>query len=150
MDLQVGGTSKFSVSKIGNVIVGNLSTGSLSANSFAVTTLNIGNTAVTANTVTTTATTANQTIATYLLTGSTVTGVEFLVKGYDTPGNKYSVATVLAVTDSTDVDYTIFGTVRLGTSTGVLAVNISSGNVALQVTPTSSNSTIWTTQIRTI
>ena len=154
MDLQVGGVSQFKVSKIGNVTVGNLSTGSLSANSFAVTTLGIGNTAITANTVTTTAITANQTIATYAITGTAVTGVEFLVKGYDSPGAKYSVATVLAVTDgnvsANNVDYTIFGTVRIGTSTGVLAVNIASGNIALQVTPSSSNSTIWTTQIRTI
>ena len=154
MDLQVGGTSKFSVSKVGNVTVGNLSTGSLSANSFAVTTLNIGNTAVTANTVTTTSATANQTIATYLLTGSNVTGVEFLVKGHDSPGNKYSVATVLAVTDgntsANNVDYTIYGTVRIGTSTGSLAVNIDTNTIALQVTPASSNSTVWTTQIRTI
>jgi hypothetical protein len=154
MDLQVGGVSKFSVSKIGNVTVGNLSTGELSANSFSVSTLDIGNTSITANTVTTTSITANQTIATYLLTGSTVTGVEFLVKGYDSPGAKYSVATVLAVTDgnvsANNVDYVIYGTVRLGTSTGSLAVNIDAGNVALQVTPTSSNSTVWTTQIRTI
>jgi hypothetical protein len=150
MDLQVGGVSQFSVSKIGNVTVGNLSTSTLSANSFSVTTLDIGNTSVTANTVTTSAITANQTIATYELTGSAVTGVEFLVKGHDTPGAKYSVATVLAVTDGTDVDYTIYGTVRIGTTTGSLAVNIDSGNIALQVTPSSSNSTTWTTQIRTI
>ena len=154
MDLQVGGVSKFSVSKIGNVTVGNLSTNELSANSFTVSTLDIGNTSITANTVTTSSITANQTIATYQLSGSTVTGVEFLVKGYDTPGAKYSVATVLAVTDgnisANNVDYTIYGTVRLGTSTGALAVNIDAGNVALQVTPSSSNSTVWTTQIRTI
>jgi hypothetical protein len=154
MDLQVGGTSKFSVSKIGNVTVGNLSTGGLSANSFSVNSLAIGNTAINANTVTTSSITANQTIATFQLTGSNVTGVEFLVKGYDSPGAKYSVATVLAVTDgnisANNVDYTIYSTVRLGTSTGSLAVNIDAGNVALQVTPTSSNSTVWTTQIRTI
>jgi len=150
MDLQVGGTSKFSVSKIGNVTVGNLSTGALSANSFAVTTLGIGNTSITADTVTTTAITANQTIATFQLTGSNVTGVEFLVKGYDSPGSKYSVATVLAVTNGTDTDYTIYGTVRIGTTTGSLAVNVVSGNILLQVTPSSSNSTAWTTQIRTI
>ena len=154
MDLQVGGTSKFSVSKIGNVTVGNLSTGALSANSFSANSLAIGNTAINANTVTTSAITANQTIASYQLTGSTVTGVEFLVKGYDTPGSKYSVATVLAVTDGTDVDYVIYGTVRIGTTTGSLAVNVGnvSGNffVDLQVTPSSSNSTTWTTQIRTI
>jgi hypothetical protein len=154
MDLQVGGVSQFKVSKIGNVTVGNLSTGTLSANSFAVSTLDIGNTSVTANTVTTTSITANQTIASYQLTGSAVTGVEFLVKGHDTPGAKYSVATVLAVTNGTDADYAIFGTVRIGTSTGSLAVNVGnvSGNffVDLQVTPSSSNSTTWTTQIRTI
>jgi hypothetical protein len=150
MDLQVGGASKFSVSKIGNVTVGNLSTGSLSANSFAVTTLGIGNTSITANTVSTTSITANQTIATFQLTGSNVTGVEFLVKGYDSAGSKYSVATVLAVTDGTNADYTIFGTVRIGTTTGTLAVNVASGNVLLQATPSSSNSTAWTTQIRTI
>ena len=150
MDLQVGGVSQFSVSKIGNVTVGNLSTGSLSANSFAVTTLGIGNTSITANTVTTTSITANQTIATYQLTGSNVTGVEFLVKGHDTPGSKYSVATVLAVTNGTDTDYTIYGTVRIGTTTGSLAVNVVSGNILLQVTPSSSNGTSWTTQIRTI
>jgi hypothetical protein len=154
MDLQVGGVSQFKVSKIGNVTVGNLSTGSLSANNFAVTELDIGNTAITANTVTTTSITANQTIATYAITGTAVTGVEFLVKGHDTPGSKYSVATVLAVTDgnisANNVDYTIYGTVRIGTSTGSLAVNIDSGNIALQVTPSSSNSTTWTTQIRTI
>ena len=113
-----------------------------------------GNTAITANTVTTTSITANQTIATYAITGTAVTGVEFLVKGHDTPGSKYSVATVLAVTDgnisANNVDYTIYGTVRIGTSTGSLAVNIDSGNIALQVTPSSSNSTTWTTQIRTI
>jgi hypothetical protein len=154
MDLQVGGVSKFSVSKIGNVTVGNLSTGALSANSFSVNSLAIGNTAINANTVTTSSITANQTIATFQLSGSNVTGVEFLVKGYDTPGAKYSVATVLAVTDgnisTNNVDYTIYGTVRIGTSTGALAVNINAGNIALQVTPTSSNATVWTTQIRTI
>ena len=150
MDLQVGGTSKFSVSKIGNVTVGNLSTGVLSANSFSVNSLTLGNTAINANTVTTTSITANQTIATFQLTGSNVTGVEFLVKGYDSPGSKYSVATVLAVTNGTDADYTIYGTVRIGTTTGTLAVNVSSGNVLLQATPSSSNSTVWTTQIRTI
>jgi len=133
----------------GNVTVGNLSTtGSLSAATFDVTTLEIGNTSVTANTVTTSSITANQTIASYDVTGN-VTGVEFLVKGEETSG-KYSVATVLAVTDGSNVDYTIYGTVRIGSSTGALSVAIVSGNIELQVTPTSSNSTVWTTQIRTI
>jgi hypothetical protein len=57
---------------------------------------------------------------------------------------------VQAVTNGTDVDYTIFGGVNLGTTTGSLAVNISGSNIALQVTPASSNSTVWTTQYRLI
>jgi hypothetical protein len=40
--------------------------------------------------------------------------------------------------------------VNLGGLTGALAVNIVSGNVALQVTPASSNSTVWITQVRFI
>ena len=48
-----------------------------------------------------------------------------------------------------DVNST-FGTVNLGGYTGSLAVNISSGSIRLQVTPSSSNSTVWTTQYRVI
>jgi hypothetical protein len=60
------------------------------------------------------------------------------------------MAMVTAVTDGTSVDYSTFGTVNLGASTGSLAVNISGSNVELQVTPSSSNSTTWVTQYRTI
>ena len=148
-ELTVTGTANIS----GNVTVGNLSTtGNLSANVYLANRVSIGNTAITANTVTTNLASANQTIATFQLTGSNVTGIEFLVKGIDSVSAtaKYSVATVLAVTDGANVDYTIYSTVRIGTTTGSLAVNIVSGNVALQVTPSSSNATVWTTQIRTI
>jgi hypothetical protein len=114
--------------------------------------LNLGNvsvnTGISWGSVTTSAITANQTIAQFSVTG--VTGVEFLVKAVDATGSKYSVATVQAVTNGTDVDYTIFGGVNLGTTTGSLAVNISGSNIALQVTPSSSNSTVWTTQYRLI
>ena len=140
----------------GNVSAGNLiTTGTINTASFTTSLLSIGNTSVTANTVTTSAITANQTIASYQLTGGEVTGIEFLVKGHDTTANsKYSVATVLAVTDGSNVDYTTYGTVRIGSSTGTLAVNIgtSGGNsyVNLQATPSSTNNTVWTTQIRTI
>ena len=114
--------------------------------------LNLGNvsvnTGISWGSVTTSGITANQTIAQFSVTG--VTGVEFLVKAIDSTGSKYSVATVQAVTDGTNVDYTIFGGVNLGTTTGSLAVNISGSNIALQVTPASSNSTVWTTQYRLI
>jgi hypothetical protein len=114
--------------------------------------LNLGNvsvnTGISWGSVTTSDITANQTVAQFSVTG--VTGVEFLVKAIDSTGSKYSVATVQAVTDGTSVDYTIFGGVNLGTTTGSLAVNISGSNIALQVTPASSNSTVWTTQYRLI
>ena len=115
-------------------------------------TVNLGNTtvntAITWGTLTTTSITANQTIASFSATG--VTGVEFLVKSVDSTGSKYGVATVIAVTDGSSVDYSTFGTVNLGGYTGTLAVNIVGGQVRLQVTPSSSNSTVWTTQYRVI
>jgi len=116
--------------------------------------VNIGNTAITWDDTTTISTGANQTIATFQVTSTDITGVEFFVKGVDTVGTKYSVAKVIAVTNGTTVDYSIYGTVNLNGVTGSLAVNIvTSGpnsNIELQVTPASSNSTIWTTQYRLI
>jgi hypothetical protein len=114
--------------------------------------VNLGNSSVNTGiswaSTTTTAITANQTIASFSTTG--ITGVEFLVKAVDSTGSKYSVATVQAVTDGTAVDYSTFGTVNLGGYTGSLAVNIVGGQIRLQVTPASSNSTVWTTQYRLI
>ena len=107
----------------------------------------VGNSTITFGNVTTTSVTANQTIASFSVTG--VTGVEYIVKGIDA-GGKYSVATVLAVTDGTDADYTVYGSTQLGGYTGSLAVNISGSFIRLQVTPASSNSTVWTTQYRLI
>jgi hypothetical protein len=132
----------------GNITGGNLNTANaVTANIItANTSANIGNTRVGWGTVTTTAITANQTIAEFSTTG--ITAIEFLVKGIDSTGSKYSVATVSAVTDGTSVDYATYATAYLGSGTGSLSVNVSSGNVALQVTPASSNSTVWTTQYR--
>lgn len=137
---------------------GNASFGNVSATNGNLTTANIsgnvilGNSSVTTvvsyASVTTTAVTANQTIASFSVTG--VTGVEFLVKGIDSAGSKYSVSTVQAVTDGSSVDYTTYAGVTLGGYTGTFAVNIVGGQVRLQVTPSSSNSTVWTTQYRFI
>ena len=145
----------------GNLIAGNLTTGGsggnvsganvVSANTLVASVgVQISNSAVYFANLTTTATTANQTIATIALTSSYITGVEYLVKGVDATGTKYSVATVVAVTNGSSADYSTFATVNLGGSTGTLAVNISGSNIALQVTPASSNSTVWTTQFRVI
>jgi hypothetical protein len=72
------------------------------------------------------------------------------VKGEDTTGSKYSVATVVAVTDGANVDYSTFATVNLGGTTGSLSVGITGSNIELRVTPSSSNSTVWTTQFRLV
>lgn len=108
----------------------------------------IGNSTVRSVTVTTSSTSSNQTIATFSLTG--VRGAIFDVKGEDATGGKYSVATVSAVHNGSNVDYSVYGTVLVGGYTGSLAVNIVSGNMYLGVTPASSNATVWTTQFRTI
>ena len=155
INLTVGGNTSLVVTNTGANITGNLgvsgnfSVGSLqSDNLTANLSVFVGNTTISWGTVTTTGISANQTIKSFSVTG--VTGIEFLVKGIDSTGSKYSVATVTAVTDGSSVDFSTFGTVNLGGQTGVLAVNIASGNVALQVTPASSNSTVWTTQVRFI
>jgi hypothetical protein len=133
-----------------NLINGNTAnfSGNIVAPTFSAnTSVLVGNSTITFGNVTTTAVTANQTIASFSVTG--ITGVEYLVKGIDA-GGKYSVATVLAVTDGTNADYTVYGTTQLGGYTGSLAVNISGSFIRLQVTPASSNSTVWTTQYRLI
>ena len=129
-------------------VSGNLSAANIAANIANVTNVKVGNTQIGFGTATTTSISANQTISTLPVTG--VTGVEFLVKGVDSSGSKYVVATVQAVTDGTGVDYATFGTVNLGGLAGVFAVNIVGSNIALQVSPSSTNSTVWTTQFRTI
>ncbi len=139
-------------------VTGNVATGNISGTNGNLVTANVsdklilGNASVTTvvsySSVTTTATTPNQTIASFPASG--VTGVEFLVKAIDSTGSKYSVSTVIVVTDGTTADYSTFGTVSLGGYTGSLAVNVVGANVNLQVTPSSSNSTVWTTQYRFI
>jgi hypothetical protein len=150
-----GAGNVFTVSEAGANITGNLgvsgsfSVGNLSANTLSAnTSVEIGDTTITWGNVTTTSITANQTISTYAVSG--VTGIEWFVRGVDASGTKYSVAKVQAVTDGANVDYTVYGGVSLGGQTGTLAVNIGSGNINLQVTPASSNSTVWVTQYRII
>jgi len=60
------------------------------------------------------------------------------------------MAHVTAVTDGSNVDYTTYGTVYLGGTTGSLSVAVVGSNVELRVTPSSSNSTVWTTQYRLV
>jgi hypothetical protein len=153
-DLNVVGTANIAnVSITGNITANNIA----SNNIISMQQANIGNTLIKWANTTTTSTGANQTIAYYTISSTDIVGVEFLVKSYDSTNpadTKYSVATVQAVTNGTDADYAVFGTVRLGNTTGVLAVNMSivglTANINLQATPASGNTTVWTTQYRLI
>jgi hypothetical protein len=140
------------LSASGNTTGANLiTTGVVQSNTANISTfVQLGNTNIQWGTATTTSITADQVIASVPVSG--ITGVEFLVKGVDATGGKYSIATVQAVTDGTTVaDYAIFGTVLVnGAPTGNLSVALSGSNIQLQVTPASTNSTVWTTQFRTI
>jgi hypothetical protein len=87
-------------------------------------------------------------------TGSNINGVEYIIKAVDASGSKYTMCTVQAVTDGTYVDWAQYGGQILGGTTGTLAVNLSTVGfttyILLQATPSSSNSTVWVTQFRTI
>jgi hypothetical protein len=143
--ISVAGTTNVAVATSSAFnIAGNLTANTVTSNSL----ITLGTTNIRPGSVTTSSISANQAISTVSVTG--IVGVEWLVRGVDSSGAKYSVAIVTAVTDGTNVDYSTFGTVALGGTTGTLAVNVTGGNIELQVTPSSSNSTVWTTQYRYI
>jgi hypothetical protein len=110
----------------------------------------IGITAIKYASTTTSSTLAGQVIASVSAVG--IRAVEFFVKGEEELGSKYSVASVSVVHNGSAVDYSVYGTVALGGSTGVLNVsyNTAADTINLTVTPASSNTTLWTTQFKTI
>ena len=123
-----------------------------SNNRVSATNVKIGNSYIYANTITTTSTVPTE-IASFMITNTDVYGIEYIVKSYDSAG-KYSMATVQAVTNGVDVNYVTFATVRLGNTTGVLSVTRSAVgsdvSINLIATPSTGNSTIWTTQYRLV
>ena len=150
--MTVAGTANVVVVDTGGAnITGNLTVSNkITAANISVPNLVIGNSTIKAATITTTSTTANQVIVSIPKTD--FTGVEYIIKGVDAAGGKYSIASISAVHDASAVDYAIYGTVGLGGATGSLNVFFNSGtsNIDLRVTPASSNSTVWTTQYRFI
>jgi carbonic anhydrase/acetyltransferase-like protein (isoleucine patch superfamily) len=154
INLTAGGNTTLIVTSTGANVVGNMHvTGSFTAGNIQLdginsTTIEIGNSTIRANTLTTTTTDDNQVIAEF--DAINIRAVEFLVKGEDSTGGKYSVASVSAVHNGTDIAFDIYGTVKLGGSVGKLSVDYSSGNIKLLVKPASTNTTVWTTQYRTI
>lgn len=109
--------------------------------------INLGNTLISWSTVTTTST-ALRTLAEIPVAG--ITGAEFLVKGVDSSGGKYVVSSVVAVTDGSTSNYAVYGNATIGTSPGTFSVGVSGSLLQLRVTPSSSNSTVWTTQYQAI
>lgn len=129
------------------VVPGEITANTITANNVVA----IGNTQVTWATTTTTSNTANQTVATVATVSTDISAIEFLVKSVDATGNRFGVATIMAVTNGNSVNYSTFGVVNLGGTTGSFSVNVANaGNIVLQVTPYSANSTLWTTQYRLI
>ena len=109
----------------------------------------IGNSTTRSVTVTTSSTSKVPLVS---ISSSTFRAIEYLIRGADSVGGKYSVATVSAVHDGTSIDYATYGTVNLpsSASTGNVDVTLSGGLANLNVTPSSSASTVWVVQYRTI
>lgn len=110
----------------------------------------IGNSSIYSTTLTTTSTTTT-TLAS--IDKTTFRGVEFIIKGENTTSSKFSVNTLLAVHDNAStpaVDFTSYGLVSLGGSTGTFSMTSDTNNIYLKVTPAMTDSTVWTTQYRLI
>ena len=148
--LNANGNATATITSTGANITGYANvTGNLIANNAQIANnVSIGNTNINWGNVTTVSTGANQVIARVASSG--IRGVEFFVKGEDVDGGKYSVGTLQAVHDGSDVDYASYGTVVMGGTPGYLRVLWNSGNIDLVVTPASSNSTLWITQYKTL
>jgi len=124
--------------------------GSVNADSANVTSVVIGNSSIWSTTVTTSSLTTTDLVS---IDVTTFRGVEFIIKGENTTGSKYSIATILAVHDNASppaVDFTSYGLVNLGGQTGTFNVTSDASNVYLRVTPSATASTTWTTQYRLI
>jgi hypothetical protein len=108
-------------------------------------TLGLGNSKISVNTVA--GASGVNTLASYPVSG--FTGAEFIVKGNRNDG--WSMATVQAVTDGTNVDYAVFATLSLGEVTlanAGLAVDVSGGN--LRLIADAANAATWVTQFRLV
>jgi hypothetical protein len=125
-------------------VKGNITANALTSN----TSVTLGITNINYATRTTNTIAPNQIIVSVPSAG--IRGVEFFIKGEESAGSKYSVETISAVHNGSAVEYSKYGAVTIGGLTGVLAVLYDSGNINLTVTAGSTNSTVWTTQYRTL
>jgi hypothetical protein len=75
------------------------------------------------------------------VSATTYRSVKYVVQA--TEGTNYMVTEILAVHDGSNVSYTEYGTVVVGTAPASFDVDINSGNVRLTATPASSSSTVF-------
>ena len=153
-DVTANGVLSFSVIKTGAAVTGDLAVSGVvnvpAVNAPTVNTskVSIGSTFIYSARLETTTTSATV-IAT--VDSGTCRAVDFFVKGENTNGSKYTVATITAIYYGTNVDYTVHSKLSAGTgSAGSFTVVLSGTDIQLIATPTSTASTIWVTQIRTI
>jgi hypothetical protein len=171
IDLFLNGNINFNAGGVSNVVVisstgasvtGNISVSSnvsvtntlsaniINANTANVTSVIIGNSSIWSTTVTTSSLTATTLVT---LDVGAFRAVEFIIKGESTIASKYSVATILAVHDGstpTNIDFTTYGTINLGGTTGTFSMTSDTTHVYLKVTPSTTSSIVWTTQYRLI
>jgi hypothetical protein len=151
--IAVAGSTIATISSGGANITGTLNvTSNITTANLSATVLTLGNS--TQGSLTTTTTQAiSRPIANIPYTSS-IHGAELFVKGYDSAGTKYTIAKIHVVTDGANVDWDVFGGITLsglgGSAGGSFAIGIVSGNIQLSVTPSSSNSTVWTTKYTTV
>jgi len=145
-----GVANVITVTSIGGNITGNLGvTSNIVANKVTANdTFDIGNTSLSWATLTTTSTSANQVVTS--IDGSVYRGAEFLVKGEESAGGKYTVVSLSGIHNGSSANYAVYSSVNMGGQVGFVRVLYNAGNLELAVTPASSNSTVWTTQYRMI
>jgi hypothetical protein len=132
---------------------GNVSAANVAVKANGSVSFTTGNSNVGAATLTTTTITANQALA--KIAAEDGRSVEFIVKGIDADGAKFVSLTTMALVGNAanaDCDYNIYSYLQTGTSPGTISIALtdSNANITLQVTPVSTNSTVWTTQYRVI
>jgi hypothetical protein len=145
-----GVANVITITSVGGNVTGNFAiTGNTTSNNITTNyNINVGNTALSWATLTTTSTAANQIITS--LDGNIIRGAEFLVKGEEVTGGKYTVVSISGIHNGTSANYAVYSSVNMGGQVGQLRVIYSSGLLSLAVTPATSNSTVWTTQYRMI
>lgn len=81
---------------------------------------------------------------------SSMNGAKFFVKGIEASSGRYSLQSIIAVTDGVTANYTVYGNIALGDNPGSLSVAVNSGNLQLIVSPLTNNATVWVTQYQVI